>query len=102
MNNVNNTNEIYKNNIFVPYRICPLGAHTDHQLGIVTGFAIDKGITLKYNRTLDGSFNVHSCDFEGDISFSYNKMPKKSGTWHDYLIGSILALKEDYQLKKWI
>ena len=28
---------------FSPYRVCPLGAHVDHQHGLVTGFAIDKG-----------------------------------------------------------
>jgi hypothetical protein len=31
--------------IFTPYRICPLGAHVDHQLGLVTGFALDYGMT---------------------------------------------------------
>ena len=32
--------------IFSPYRVCPLGAHVDHQHGLVTGFAIDKGVDL--------------------------------------------------------
>lgn len=26
--------------IFSPYRVCPLGAHVDHQHGLVTGFDI--------------------------------------------------------------
>ena len=30
--------------IFSPYWVCPLGAHVDHQHGLVTGFAIDKGV----------------------------------------------------------
>ena len=34
---------------FVPYRICPIGAHSDHNLGEITGFAIDKGIRLAYS-----------------------------------------------------
>jgi len=33
---------------FCPYRVCPLGAHVDHQLGKVTGFAIDKGIRMVF------------------------------------------------------
>ena len=33
---------------FCPYRVCPVGAHIDHQKGNVTGFAIDKGITIAY------------------------------------------------------
>ena len=35
--------EKYQYHIFSPYRVCPLGAHVDHQHGLVTGFAIDKG-----------------------------------------------------------
>ena len=31
---------------FCPYRICPIGAHSDHNLGKITGLAIDKGIHI--------------------------------------------------------
>ena len=34
---------------FAPYRVCPLGAHVDHQHGLVTGFAINKGVDLWFN-----------------------------------------------------
>ena len=27
----------YQYNIFSPYRVCPLGAHVDHQHGLVSG-----------------------------------------------------------------
>ncbi|HEX2513740.1 MAG TPA: galactokinase family protein, partial [Chloroflexota bacterium] len=30
--------------VFSPYRVCPLGAHVDHQDGAVTGMAIDRGV----------------------------------------------------------
>ena len=33
---------------FCPYRVCLIGAHVDHQQGIVNGFAIDKGIQVEY------------------------------------------------------
>ena len=39
----------YRYHIFSPYRVCPLGAHVDHQHGLVTGFAIDKGVDLWFN-----------------------------------------------------
>ena len=39
--------------IFSPYRVCPIGAHVDHQHGLVTGFAIDKGVDLVYTATED-------------------------------------------------
>ncbi len=31
-----------------PYRICPLGAHIDHQLGWVTAMTIDQAVFLAY------------------------------------------------------
>ena len=39
----------YKYKIFIPYRICLLGSHIDHQLGNTIGCVINKGITLYYN-----------------------------------------------------
>lgn len=36
----------YQNHIFSPYRVCPLGAHVDYQHGVVTEFAINKGVDL--------------------------------------------------------
>lgn len=92
----------YQYESFVPYRICPLGAHLDHQLGIITGLAIDRGIKMKYNKTLDGTFKIKSYDFFGEFFFNYDKLPKLDGTWKDYLIGSILALKEEYDISKGI
>ena len=41
--------EGYQFHIFSPYRVCPLGAHVDHQHGLVTGFAIDKGVDLYFD-----------------------------------------------------
>ena len=31
---------------FCPYRICPLGAHVDHQYGKINGLAINYGIHI--------------------------------------------------------
>ena len=39
----------YQYHIFSPYRVCTLGAHVDHQHGLVTGFAIDKGVDLNFD-----------------------------------------------------
>ena len=42
--------EIYKREsealAFCPYRVCPIGAHSDANLGKITGLAIDKGIHI--------------------------------------------------------
>lgn len=40
---------------FTPYRICPIGAvHSDHRLGKITGFAINKGIHIAYGPKENG------------------------------------------------
>ena len=59
----------YQYHIFSPYRVCPLGAHVDHQHGLVTGFAIDKGVDLWFNVRNDGMVNLSSRTFEGEVRF---------------------------------
>ena len=68
--------------IFSPYRVCPIGAHVDHQHGLVTGFAIDKGVDLIYAPTEDGSVSLRSLTFDGDIDFSV-RIPAlvRQGNW---------------------
>lgn len=64
----------YQYHIFSPYRVCPLGAHVDHQHGLVTGFAIDKGVDLWWTLWLPlfrGRISGESCasgveDVRGD------------------------------------
>lgn len=73
-----------KKNIFTPYRICPLGAHVDHQLGLVTGFAIDKGVTLEYEPTLDGTVDLISANFSGHTVFNIYDNPTREMMWGDF------------------
>lgn len=56
----------FQYHIFSPYRVCPLGAHVDHQHGLVTGFAINKGDDLWFNVREDAQVNLKSLSFEGD------------------------------------
>lgn len=89
--------------IFSPYRVCPLGAHVDHQHGLVTGFAFDKGVDLLFNVTEDGSVSLRSLSFEGDIDFDITKPTQvKDGNWGDYARGAKYALKKRFQLRKGI
>lgn len=85
--------------IYVPYRVCPIGAHSDHQYGKVLGFAIDKGVTLTYSPTIDGSIQLSSFDFLGAIEFSVFNVPEKQGDWGDYLRGVVTALLRKYPLE---
>ena len=95
--------ENYQYHIFSPYRVCPLGAHVDHQHGLVTGFAFDKGVDLWFTPTEDGSVNLKSLTFDGEISFNV-KMPSqvKEGNWGDYARGAKYALKKRFELTKGI
>lgn len=77
---------------FCPYRICPIGAHIDHQYGKVTGLAIDKGITIAYMRTENGIVELTSLNFEGRVQFHMQKVPGKRNDWADYLRGATIEL----------
>lgn len=87
-----------KEKIVCPYRVCPLGAHSDHQLGIISGFAIDKGIEIEYTRTDNGSIKLKSNEFQGTLSFPPNKTIEKTGDWADYLRGATVALRRNYDI----
>ena len=63
---------------FCPYRICPLGAHIDHQFGPVTGFAIDKGIEIEFEKNNEGKIRLDSAEFSKHVEFSANKIPEKT------------------------
>lgn len=83
----------------VPLRICPLGAHIDHQLGVVTGMTIDRSILLAFAPTVDGSVHVESLNFQGVAHFGLGHAPDcQPGLWSNYIAGAVLALQERYQL----
>lgn len=78
---------------FTPYRICPLGAHLDHQLGAITGFAIDKGIHIAYGPKENGVIEIFSAQFEGRAQWHVNSVPPRpEGDWADHLRGATIAL----------
>ena len=80
---------------FCPYRVCPLGAHSDHQFGKITGFAIDKGISIAYSPKQNGVIELNSLQFEKRAQFHVNNVPKnKENDWADYLRGAALELSK--------
>ena len=86
--------------IFTPYRICPLGAHVDHQLGLVTGFALDYGMTLTYEPVPSGRIFLISKNFPGRARTTVHKISNKTGDWGDYLRSAVAALHHaDYELQ---
>ena len=90
----------YQYHIFSPYRVCPLGAHVDHQHGLVTGFAIDKGVDLWFNVRKDSTVKLSSRTFEGDVEFEIDKPSQvKEHHWGDYARGAKYALRKRFELK---
>ena len=90
----------YKYHIFSPYRVCPVGAHVDHQHGLVTGFAIDKGVDLWFTPSEDGRVHLESMTFEGVVDFDVTQGTLvKEKHWGDYARGAKYALKKRFALR---
>lgn len=65
---------------FCPYRICPIGAHSDHNLGKITGLAIDKGIHIAYAPKHNGVVEMASPSLPTQYITSVVANPKTSST----------------------
>ena len=108
----------YQYHIFSPYRVCPIGAHVDHQHGLVTGFAIDKGVDLWFDvcgepsqrSKVEGQrswsenhVHLESKTFEGVVDFDIDAPSQvKEGHWGDYARGAKYALKKRFELRRGI
>ena len=89
--------------LFSPYRICPLGAHVDHQHGLVSGFAFDSGIEFLFSATDTGKVEMCSLSFEGLMTFNVRReIDSKQNNWGDYLRGAVWSLQQDFQLQRGI
>ena len=92
-------NNNYQYHIYSPYRVCPLGAHVDHQHGLVTGFAINKGVDLWFNVREDSLVKLTSLSFEGEVEFDLAKRSEvREKHWGDYARGAKYALKKRFDL----
>lgn len=84
---------------FCPYRICPIGAHSDHNFGKITGFAIDRGIHIAYSVKHNGVVELSSLQFDRRAQWHVNSTPEeKQNDWADYLRGATMALARDHKL----
>jgi galactokinase len=97
---------IVRDNIKVirsPFRICPLGAHIDHQGGKVTGMALEEGIDLQFIPNEQGYVRIQSLDFPDEEYFHIEKVPDRlPGFWGNYIRGAVLALSQKVKLTRGI
>ena len=61
--------------LFSPYRICPIGAHIDHQGGAVLGRTINLGTTLEYQPLASKEIHITSDQF-GEAKFFIGDLDK--------------------------
>lgn len=106
-----------------PYRICPLGAHIDHQGGTVTAMTINMGILLAFVPSGDSKVLLRSGQFPGEVRFRVEEGQYPWGGierndtddakvssevhedcgWGNYARGALFALqKEGYQITQGI
>ena len=86
---------------FTPYRVCPIGAHSDHQFGKITGIAINKGVFMAYGPKENGVIELESLQFEKRAQWHVTSTPEfKQGDWADHLRGATIALNARYPLRR--
>ena len=105
MNAVEMFEQIYKKpaqyTAFTPYRVCPIGAHSDHQLGKITGIAINKGIHIAYGPKENGVVEIQSLQFDKRAQWHVAATPETpQGDWADHLRGATIALGRRYILRR--
>ena len=87
-----------------PYRVCPLGAHIDHQGGTVLGAALELGVSLLWRPARNAEVRILSADFEGEAAFSVDEVPdppkeeNRESFWGDFAAGAAWILGGKYRL----
>ncbi|KAJ9689233.1 hypothetical protein PVL29_014747 [Vitis rotundifolia] len=71
-----------------PYRICPLGAHIDHQGGVVSAMTVNKGILLGFIPSGDSQVLLRSGQFKGEVRFRVDEIqhPRHSALKNNKII----------------
>lgn len=86
--------------VLSPYRICPLGAHIDHQGGPVIGRTIDAGTVLGFALADRPEVRLFSANYPGSVIFSLKDIsPPQPGDWGNYARGATFVLQNRYRLR---
>ncbi len=83
-----------------PYRVCPLGAHIDHQGGPVLGMTINAGTVLAFIPNLKKRIRLYSANYQGVAEFGIEniKVPRRDD-WGRYAMGAAKILCEARNVK---
>jgi galactokinase/galacturonokinase len=78
-----------------PYRICPIGAHSDHQLGSVLGMAVSAYTLLAFAPSDSSEVCIESEHYGEELSFDLPQpLERNSGGWLSYARGAAYALQD--------
>lgn len=84
--------------VVAPYRVCPIGAHSDHQGGPVLGTAVDAHTLLAFAPSETADVSLVSENFEGEVRFRLDaeeRQPMRGGSgWGRYAVAAGRALRE--------
>ncbi|THF95523.1 hypothetical protein TEA_002085 [Camellia sinensis var. sinensis] len=79
-----------------PYRICPLGAHIDHQGGTVSAMTINRGILLGFVPSGDSQVLLCSGQFKGEVRRNPDMVILHSSSLSIFLPYYALFLKSNH------
>lgn len=82
--------------VLSPYRICPLGAHSDHQHGPVLGTAVDACTALAFLPSRDSTLRLSSAGHPGRLEMDLSKAEDGAADapWMRYARGAAAVLRE--------
>ena len=89
------------NVIASPYRICPLGAHIDHQGGPVLGMTINACTLMAFYPSGNSWIKLRSKNYPGKVKFDLRNITESTGSfWGGYARAAALALREKFAIEK--
>ena len=84
--------------VFAPYRLCPLGAHIDHQHGPVSAIAASHGIHMAF--TPSDNIKLTSVGYANTIEVQLDSPQRRHYDWGDYARGAAQALNKQFTLRR--
>lgn len=76
-----------------PYRVCPVGAHVDHQFGPVCALGLEHALLFAWLPVGDGCVTLESRDFPGVVRIRLDAALEPQGDWGDHARGAVAALR---------
>jgi len=82
--------------IFAPGRAELLGNHTDYNEGLVMAIAVDRGITMRGQKSGDSKIRLRSESMDDEVVLDLNELAPQAGPeeWANYLLGVVELFQE--------